>query len=90
VLWDSYLDEPANVRLNSLPWTTGPALEATYAVFLRPQVKKGDVLVVDQFQDQTPVIDPSQPGWKVIGRCRLVYGGVSGTHGYNLTAYQKE
>ena len=92
MLWDTYTGASpevlSNVYLNSLPFSAGPEAQRAYAAFITPLIRPGDVLLIDQLQSHATLIDPTQPGWKVIGHCKMVYTGIE-KHGYDITAYQK-
>jgi hypothetical protein len=89
VLWDTYAGGNQEAFMNSLPYFAGDAAEKRYASYITARMQPGDVVVIDALQGRVPRIDPHQPGWKEIGRSKLVYQG-DHPHGYDLTAYQKE
>jgi hypothetical protein len=90
VLWHTYADKPGNVFLNTLPFAAGEPMEESYAAYIGARIRSGDVLVVNLYQHSPTLIDPHQPGWKEIAKCRFLYTGAVKHHGYDLTAYQKE
>jgi hypothetical protein len=90
VLWDTYADGSRDVLMNSLPYSAGIETQQRYASYMASRMHSGDVLVIDQLQSHATLIDPTQPGWKAIGTCKLVYQGPGGNHGYDMTAYQKQ
>jgi hypothetical protein len=89
VLWDSFAPGDPNVFMNSLPYEAGIPNQKLYAAFITPLIHSGDVLVVDARQGHQPLIDPLQPGWKVIGHCSVTYKAET-VHGFEMTAYQKD
>jgi hypothetical protein len=90
VLWDTYAGGGREVFMNSLPYSAGLETQQRYAQYIASQMQPGDVLVIDQLQSHATLVDPTQPGWKIIGICKVVYQGQGGHHGFDMTAYQKE
>ena len=90
VLWDTFADGHRQVYVNQLPYYAGDPTQKRYASYISSLMKSGDVLVLDKDQSHPTLIDPTQPGWKQIGKCKLVYRGPGGGHGFDMTAYQKE
>jgi hypothetical protein len=76
--------------MNTLPYLAGDPAEERYAQFITPLMQSGDVLVIDKLQAKATLIDPNEPEWKVIGRCKVTYQGEVVVRGYDLIAYQKE
>lgn len=92
VMWDTYAGSAGagrQVYMNTLPYLAGDPAEERYAQFITPLMQSGDVLVIDKLQAKATLIDPNEPEWKVIGRCKVTYQGEV-VRGYDLIAYQKE
>jgi hypothetical protein len=89
VLWENYIDASRHVRMNTLPYNASESLRELYEGEVYRDLRRGDILIIDQVQAQPPRYRIRSEEWEEIAHYRCGYIS-SKFRGFDLTVFRRK
>ncbi len=88
VLWESALSNQERFGMNTLPQSASVEQRTKYEAIAYRELKAGDLVVVDRFQQHQPLQGLARSEWTEVGRFTRILAGRK-QWGYDLTVFRR-